>query len=62
MEIQKAKIAKANAQDKILRIIEDLEDETHMTIADVRYSSELVSVVMGRSARYMKKVKLILEL
>jgi hypothetical protein len=52
MEIQEAKIAKANAQDKIVKILRDLESDTKMKVGDLEFRKTDIMEEMGRSVYY----------
>jgi hypothetical protein len=61
MEIQEAKVAKANAKDRIVKILEDLEHETGMKVLDIEYIRKPLVIVHG-DTYYDRSVRLILEL
>lgn len=61
MDIQDAKIAKVNARDKIISILQTLESETGMKVTDIEYSLEPLIVVHG-IVQHERKVRLVLEL
>ena len=61
MDIQDAKIAKANARDKIISILQHLEAETGTKVVDIEYDLRPSMVVHG-TVEYERKIRLVLEL
>ena len=54
MDIQDAKVAKSNAQDRITRILQELENETGTLVSEVEFRRDMLGRHYGKPMDFIK--------